>query len=106
MQLKVAVNRQFNEDIPEGQVVSVNPRSGTTVPRGDTVTIEVSRGPELHAIPSVRSAKTTQQAAAILQSAGFTPGRVSGSALGSPVGTDPPAGTMARPGTTVNIILG
>ena len=106
VQLKVAVNRQFNEDIPEGQVVSVSPRSGTTVPRGDTVTIEVSRGPELRAVPSVRSAKTTQQAAAILQSAGFTPGRVSGSALGSPVGTDPPAGTMARPGTTVNIILG
>ena len=104
--LEVAVNRQFHDDIPEGQVVSVLPGTGTTLARGETVTIEVSRGPELRAIPSVAGASTISEAVAILRNAGFRDGDLSGPASGSPRGTRPAAGTMARPGSSVDIIMG
>ena len=102
--LKVAVNRQYNDDVAEGTVVSQSPSGGTTVPRGDTVTIEVSRGPETVKIPSVASAKTPAEAAAILRSAGLKAGSVSGSADGKPT-TKPAAGTEVKKGSTVDIIL-
>jgi beta-lactam-binding protein with PASTA domain len=70
------------------------------------VNVEVSRGPELIAVPSVASADTIAEAIAIISGAGLTPGSVSGPAAGTPVGTSPGAGTLVRPGSTVNIVLG
>lgn len=102
--LKVAVNRQYNDDVKEGTVVSQSPAGGSTVPRGDTVTIEVSRGPETVKVPAVSSAKTPAEAAAILRAAGLVPGSVSGSADGTPT-TKPKAGTEVKKGSTVAIIL-
>ncbi|MEO9164524.1 MAG: PASTA domain-containing protein [Aquihabitans sp.] len=103
--LKVAVNRQYNDDVKEGTVVSQAPAGGTTVPRGDTVTIEVSQGPETVKVPSVASAKTPAEAAAILRSAGLKPNSsVSGSVDGKPT-TKPAAGTEVKKGSTVDIVL-
>ena len=74
--------------------------------RDGRVSIEVSRGPELVAVPDVRSADTPAEAAAILRAAGLVPGTASGSAEGSPIGTSPGRGTMVAVGSTVNIVLG
>ncbi|CAN5745240.1 hypothetical protein BH10ACT1_BH10ACT1_20900 [soil metagenome] len=104
LQLKVALNPQFNATVAEGDVVSQSPRPGQQIPRGGTVTLEVSKGPELVAVPDVSSADTPSQAAAILRAAGLKPGSVSGSAEGTP-STNPKAGTKVKPGSTVNIIL-
>jgi eukaryotic-like serine/threonine-protein kinase len=52
VQLAVEVNRQFSEDVAEGLVVSVSPGSGSEVPRGSPVTVEVSRGPEPITVPA------------------------------------------------------
>ena len=105
-QLEVAVNRQFNDTVPVGQVVSQSPRPGTEVPRGSTVTMEVSRGPETAAVPDVTGAGTPAQAAAILRAAGLVPGSVSGASEGSPTGTSPSRGTTVKKGSKVNIVLG
>lgn len=102
--LEVAVNRQFNDDVKEGTVISQMPAGGTTVPRGDTVTIEVSRGPETVKVPNVAKAKTPAEAAQILRDAGLKPGSVSGSADGKPT-TSPGPGTEVKKGSTVNIVL-
>lgn len=104
--LKVAVNAQFNDTVPAGEVVSQSPAGGSSRPRGSTVTIEVSRGPELVAVPDVSGASTTAQAAAILRAAGLKPGGVSGPAEGTPTGTSPGRGTKVKKGSTVNILLG
>lgn len=103
-QLKVAITRSYSDEVDEGVVISQLPRSGTEVARGETVTIEVSRGPNLVKVPSVAKATTPAQAAQILRDAGLVPGSVSGSADGTPT-TRPAAGTEVRRGTKVDIIL-
>lgn len=105
VQLQMAKVGTYSDDVPEGQVISVLPRSGETVPRGSQVSVEVSLGPELRRVPDVSRASSLTEAAAMLTNAGFE-AAVSGSATGRPRRTNPPAGTMARPGTTVTIIMG
>ncbi|MBX3284496.1 MAG: PASTA domain-containing protein [Actinobacteria bacterium] len=105
LRLEPAVTRSYSDDVPEGVVISVLPREGSTVPRGSTVTLEVSRGPNLVAVPSIRSASSIAEAVAILKNAGLTAGSISGPATGSPSRTSPAAGTMVRRGSTVNIVL-
>ncbi len=104
--LDVAVDPQFNDTVDEGLVVSQNPRRGEGVPPGATVTIEVSKGPNLVPVPDVSSATTPAGAAAILRSKGLFAGSVSGSAEGSPTGTLPSSGTAVEPGSTIDIVLG
>lgn len=106
LRLDAAIVRSFSDSAPEGQVISVLPRSGTTVERGTSVNVEVSRGPELVAVPDVSGASSTAEAIATLRSAGLREGNVSGPAAGTPQGTSPGAGELVRPGSTVNIILG
>jgi serine/threonine-protein kinase len=105
LRLKTAVTRSFSDEVDEGVVISVLPREGATVPRDSTVTLEVSRGPNLVAVPSVASASSISEAVAILKRAGLVAGSISGPATGSPSGTSPGTGTMVRPGSTVNIVL-
>lgn len=106
VQLAAEVNRQFNDDVAEGLVVSVGPGSGSEVPRGATVTLEISRGPEPISVPDVSDTDSPGEAAALLRQAGLVPGEASGPSEGSPTGTSPSAGTDVAPGTTVDITLG
>jgi beta-lactam-binding protein with PASTA domain len=107
VQLKMAVVGTFSDDIPEGQVISVLPKSGTTgLERGSSVNVEVSKGPELRAVPDISRADDLAEAVQILRAAGFQAGDVRGRATGSPRRTNPAAGTMARPGSSVDIIMG
>ncbi|MEZ5203741.1 MAG: PASTA domain-containing protein [Acidimicrobiales bacterium] len=58
------------------------------------------------AVPDVSGASSINEAIAILQAAGLAAGEVSGPAAGSPQGTSPGAGSLVRPGSRVDIILG
>ena len=104
--LKAAIVRSYSDSVDEGRVISVLPRAGSTVARGDSVNVEVSRGPELVAVPSISGADSIAEAVARITGAGLKAGSVSGPAAGTPVGTSPGAGTLVRPGSTVNIVLG
>ncbi len=104
--LKVAVNESFSDTATTGDVISQSPRPGTQVPKGSTVTIEVSKGPELVVVPDVTGATSPAGAAQILRNAGLVPGSVSGPAVGSPIGTTPGRGTKVKKGSTVDILLG
>lgn len=44
--LNVEENFEFNDYIPEGQVISQSPESGTPLSPGDTIQVTVSQGPE------------------------------------------------------------
>lgn len=94
----------YSTIVPKGSVISQSPSSGTLLP-GETVTITVSRGPEMVAVPSVeglsRSAATSK-----LQAAGF---KVSVQTfLGGPldeVRASRPSGGTAPRGSTVTILV-
>jgi serine/threonine-protein kinase len=60
----------FSDTIPEGYVVEVSLASGMTPRPGDTVTLVVSRGPELVAIPDLVG-ETIADAKDILEGLGF-----------------------------------
>jgi serine/threonine-protein kinase len=104
--LEVAIVRSFSDSVDEGIVISTLPAAGDSAERGSTVTVEVSQGPELVAVPSLASASSISEAISIIESAGLTAGSVSGPASGSPVGTSPAAGTEVRVGSSVDIVLG
>ena len=65
----VAVSEQFSDDVPEGRIISQSPSGGTGY-RGDTVTLVVSRGPELVAVPDLKG-MTEQQARAAVEAIGL-----------------------------------
>jgi predicted Ser/Thr protein kinase len=45
--------REFSDTVREGRVIGTNPAEGTSVRRGTTVTLIVSRGPEQVAVPDL-----------------------------------------------------
>ncbi|MEZ5170840.1 MAG: PASTA domain-containing protein [Acidimicrobiia bacterium] len=51
--LEVARTDEFSDDVAEGSVISTSPGAGEQARRGDTVTVQVSKGPDLVVVPSV-----------------------------------------------------
>ncbi|QHT55971.1 Stk1 family PASTA domain-containing Ser/Thr kinase [Cellulomonas sp. H30R-01] len=51
--LKVATNEAFSDTVEAGHVISQDPADKTVLHRGDTVTLTVSKGPELIEIPKL-----------------------------------------------------
>jgi eukaryotic-like serine/threonine-protein kinase len=105
------VNRvDVSSDLAAGIVVSQNPRAGDESSRGETVTLEVSRGPSTAAVPDV----TFQDAAiarSTLENAGFRVREVledtaDPTSDGLVVGQDPVGGGQAKPGSLVTLFVG
>jgi serine/threonine-protein kinase len=99
----VAVTPVFSDNVPAGTVMSQNP-SGGTADKGSTVTLTVSKGPELITVPDVHGDKIGD-AKKELEALGLKvktyrpfpggPGRVQT--------MDPDPGTKVRKGTTVTL---
>lgn len=68
---------EFSDTIPIGRVVSQTPAAGTTVEFGTIVTVSLSKGPDLVAIPSLAGLDPAGATAA-LTDAGFTVGVIDG----------------------------
>jgi len=104
--LKVDATQQQNSDtVAKGVVISQSPRDGTAF-RGDTVTLVVSKGPVLVAVPNV-VAQQLEQARAALQGAGFKVKveKLLGGFFNTVRSQTPPAGSMAPKGSTVTITI-
>ena len=94
----------FSDTVPVDTVIGTNPASGTSQPRGSTVQITVSKGPQLIAVPKL-TGLTLEAAQAQLvalgldvNSAGYLPGRL--------VRDQTPAPTqMVKKGTQVTLIF-
>jgi len=91
-----------------GNVVSQDPRGGTSVTKGTTVTIDVcSASPSLVSVPDV-TGDSLAAAAGILQNQGLataptTTTNCDPSAFGTVVTEDPPAGSSVPEGSSVSI---
>ena len=98
---------EFSATVPAGQVARVDPAATSTVQRGDTVTVFLSKGPDLIGFPSLVALDATA-IRATLEGAGFTVGTVYGDptlAFGAAVvgGQYASAGQQYPRGTTVDL---
>jgi serine/threonine-protein kinase len=106
---KVATTQDFSDTVPAGNVISQNPNSGTGV-RGDTITLDVSKGPELFKVPDVTSNLadplswiSISQAEKILTDAGFKVKVGKKGRFGVVTSESPKGGSMQPKGTVITI---
>ncbi len=99
----------FSDDVPTGDVVSVDPAVGTQVPRDSTVTLVPSKGVDLVVMPDL-TGQNLEQIQATLSAAGLTVGSITGVSTGiyvegSVLGADAGPGTRFKRGSAVDIVL-
>jgi serine/threonine-protein kinase len=101
----VARNDVFSDTVETGRVVGTDPVAGQPAPRGSTVTVNVSKGPQLVAVPRGLVGQTVEAASQQLQAVGLVPD-VENYAPGKKVrATDPVAGTQVKVGSKVTLFL-
>jgi eukaryotic-like serine/threonine-protein kinase len=101
--------QQYSATAPKGTVVSLTPNSGTTVPVGSSVQITTSRGPEPVSVPDV-AGRDQAEATELIKAAKLKPGTVTTRFSpdidgGDVIGTEPAAGRLAEPGSTVTLVV-
>jgi len=92
----------FSDNVPKDQVIGTTPGAGASVDRGGKVTVNVSKGPDLVALPDV-TGKSVQDATTTMQQVGIQVGNVFGPPTKKVFVTDPPAGTQVHRGSSVNL---
>jgi eukaryotic-like serine/threonine-protein kinase len=94
---------QFSDDIDKDGVISIAPTG--TARKGATITITVSKGPELVEVPEITTGTPSAEAKAKLEALGFEVKIVKhfGGVLDEVVGIDPPSGTKVPPGTKITL---
>ena len=83
-------------------MVSTSPPAGSKVDRDSTVVVNVSKGPDLVAVPDVTD-KTVDQATTALAAAGLNVANVFGPPNKRVFLSDPQAGTKVKRGSSVNL---
>ena len=94
---------QFSNTVAKGQVIGTQPAGGTTVVVGSQVTVLISKGQDLVAVPNVQN-QTVPQATQALNAVGFAVTVTNASSNATVKSTNPPAGTMALRGSNVTIV--
>ncbi|MBB1253149.1 Stk1 family PASTA domain-containing Ser/Thr kinase [Streptomyces alkaliterrae] len=107
--LRVRVTHEFSTTIDRGLVMASDPGPGDRVRGNATVTITVSKGPELVKVPKVRDLPLAE-ARKRLRAAGLVPATVSRAfddevARGAVVSTEPKAGSELRPGRAISLVV-
>lgn len=98
---------EFSDTVPEGVIISQSPTEGTLF-RGETVSVTVSKGPELIEIPGGLVASGVEAATETLESLGFkvvTEESDTYIGLGYVLSVEPGQGSMAAKGSTVTLNL-
>jgi beta-lactam-binding protein with PASTA domain/tRNA A-37 threonylcarbamoyl transferase component Bud32 len=107
--LGVAIKQQSSGSVTKGTVISANPSPGTSISKGQTVTLDVSSGPAKVTVPPGLAGESYQKAEAALQKVGllFTTKPDNNSTLpaGTVVNANPPSGTMVFQNQTVTLTI-
>jgi eukaryotic-like serine/threonine-protein kinase len=100
--------REFSDTVRSGRVIETAPPEGSSVRRGSTVTLIVSRGRERVAVPNV-TGSTREEAEQALRAAELEPAVSEREDAEAEPGTvleqDPPAGTQIAKGGTVELVV-
>jgi eukaryotic-like serine/threonine-protein kinase len=94
----------FDDEVPAGEVVGLSEDEGSQVPRGTEITVTVSRGPQLVAVPDL-TGLTLEEAERALESAGLALGQDCCNSRGTVVISQPLADEQVRRGTEVDVFL-
>jgi serine/threonine-protein kinase len=105
VQLSATQVDQYSSTVPNGQVIGTAPPAGTQVRVGSEVTVQVSKGPQMVAVPNVTQ-DSVSQATHTLEAAGFSVSGVTGNPTATVSGTYPPEGTVLVIHSSVQIITG
>ena len=99
------VTLEFSDTVPKDEVIAQAPANGT-VPKGSTVTLRVSKGPELVQVPNVKGERL-DVARERLRALGLkvVEQHVRNGHGEVVLDQDPRPGTMVRVGTTVTLVL-
>lgn len=105
----ITVATAFDEKVEKGKVVSTDPPGGTQIMRMNSVTLLISKGPQLYAVPNVVG-QSQADAKAALEKNSLALGKVTQAydesvAKGLVVSQGRKVGTEFRSGTTVDIVL-
>ncbi|MET7620283.1 Stk1 family PASTA domain-containing Ser/Thr kinase [Streptomyces sp. NPDC005408] len=103
------VRYDFSETVKRGTVINTDPATNARIRGNGSVTIIVSRGPEIVRVPDVKN-KPLAQAERELEKAGLAPGVVTKAfseevEQGAVISTDPASGTRRSPDSAVAIVV-
>lgn len=103
------VKRAYSDTDKRGTVMATDPEAGERIRDNGSVTLTVSRGPEIVKVPSLKGAPLSQ-AKNELKDAGLAPGMTNKAfsedvRKGSVIGTDPEAGTKRKAGSAIAITV-
>ncbi|MFD8009651.1 Stk1 family PASTA domain-containing Ser/Thr kinase [Streptomyces sp. NPDC058955] len=101
--------RAFSEVYERGTVMGVDPAPGERVRSHATVTLTLSRGPEIVKVPNLRN-KPLDEAKRILTEQGLAPGVVTSEfnaavAQGAVISSDPEPGTERAPDSAIALVV-
>jgi serine/threonine-protein kinase len=94
---------QYSDNVARGGVIGTTPPGGTPVTVGSPVTVLVSRGPHLVAVPNV-AGESVGAASQALVADGFQVSGVTGNPIATVTATAPAGGTLAHFGAAVQIV--
>ncbi len=97
----------YSELVPIDTVLKQEPNPGERIPRGGTITLHLSKGPERYAVPDITGQELTFALTRIPRQLLFeeTDGFSDTLPVGYVVGTVPPAGELLAPGEVVTVIV-
>ncbi|MFG2980370.1 Stk1 family PASTA domain-containing Ser/Thr kinase [Streptomyces sp. NPDC048258] len=103
------VDRKFSDAFDRGTVMNTDPPGGGRIRGNGAVTLTISRGPEVVAVPNLKG-RPLEEAKAELTKAGLAPGKVTQAfsqdiAQGSVIGSDPVGGEKRAPDTAVALVV-
>ncbi|MDP8992861.1 MAG: PASTA domain-containing protein, partial [Actinomycetota bacterium] len=100
--LKATRAEAFSDTVAAGKVVGTRPPSGSEVDRDSTVTVVVSKGPDVVAVPNV-AGRSVPDAQAVLGQSGLSVVNVYGPLNRTVFTTDPAAGAVVKRGAGVSL---
>lgn len=105
--LQVDKSREYSEDVEKDRIIRQSPQPGTEIKKGVTVSLVVSRGPEMVKVPEVRESAEPEAIESITK-AGLSPDvqYIKGGEKGKVVEQYPAAGTEVKKGSSVTIYVG
>ena len=109
LQLAVADEQVFDDEVPAGEIAVQVPGTDTSIDRDSTITVSVSKGPDVVAVPDL-TGRTLAEIGQLLDDAGLQLGAVLGSTQGtfhaaSVDGDEVEAGDQVKRGSSVNVIV-
>lgn len=107
LSLQVDKSREYSEDVEKDRIIRQSPQPGMEIKKGVTVSLVVSRGPEMVKVPEVRESAEPEAIESITK-AGLSPDvqYIKGGEKGKVVEQYPAAGTEVKKGSSVTIYVG